>query len=158
MGEKYPELKFDHPIWWHHHGQKMGVSEEIAGRLIIESNAARLTIQKASLVFPGRTTVENDWFVDWKVAQCWPLEEIVSGRRWFTTEDVRQAFGLSANSGKYGEWLIERYGAEAAEQMKYIRWRCWLNIPGPGTGNDGDPNISILIDDKILQAVAKLLA
>ena len=76
----------------------------------------------------------------------------------FTRDDVRSAFGLIDDSGKYGKWLIDRYGAEAAEQMKYIRWGNFLNIPCPGTGNYGDPNISIKINGDIQLTVAELIS
>jgi hypothetical protein len=157
MAAKLPELKNGHPIWWHHHGRKMEVSEQTDDRLIIKSNAARLTIQKASPIFPDEPLTKDHWFVDWQVVQCRPIQELVSGRRWLTRDDLRSAFGIIDDSGKYGKWLIDRYGADAAEQMKYIRWHEFLNIPCPGTGNDGDPNISIEISDEIQRAIAKLL-
>jgi hypothetical protein len=158
MEKTVPELRNGHPIWWHHHGSKIrffGLAKEC---LIINANAASLTIQKASLVLPDKETLKNDWFVDWSIFQCKPLQELTSGRRWFTTEDLRNAFGIANGSGKYGKWLIDRYGADAAEQMKYIRWGNYLNIPCPGTGNDGDPNISIEIDDEIKSAVTRLIS
>jgi len=136
----------------------MKVSNQAHGILVIAGSAATVTIQKASLVFPDKEVVKNDWFVNWEIIQCRPIQEISSGRRWFTIDDLRSAFGISDYSGKYARWLIDRYGAEVAEQMKYIRWHEYLNIPCPGTGNDGDPNISIEIDDEIQLAIAKLIS
>ena len=73
-------------------------------------------------------------------------------------EHLKMAFGLSEESGKYGDWLIGRFGGESAEQGQFIRFENFLNIPCPGTGHDGDPNISIVLDDKIRDAVEHLLA
>jgi hypothetical protein len=56
-----------------------------------------------------------------------------------------------------GEWLLDRYGGDSAAQGFYIRWRNCLNIPCPGTGHDGDPNISVTLSDDIKEAVRQLL-
>lgn len=67
------------------------------------------------------------------------------------------AFGLSDESGDFGDWLIERYRADSAEQRLWIRYGNQLNIPGPGTGHDGDPNISIELDGDIKKAVVAII-
>ena len=90
--------------------------------------------------------------------QCAPYKTGAKGRAWFSEEDLKSAFGFSDKSGEYGYWLIERYGADVASQGKYIRWRDHLNIPCPGIGNDGDPNVSIYLDDDIKNAVRELLS
>ncbi len=56
-----------------------------------------------------------------------------------------------------GSWLVGRYGGNSAVQSKFIRWGNFLNIPCPGTGHDGDPNVSIYVTDEIREAVRKLL-
>ena len=121
--------------------------------LVIGGSAAKVTIRKASSVYPDA----NGWFVDWEVVQCKPYEEGVRGRSRFNDDDLAAAFGLSESSGRFGDWLIAQFGAEVANQGKYIRWKNFLNIPCPGTGNDGDPNVSIHLDDKIQNAVQQLL-
>lgn len=150
-----PEIRWGIPIWCHHHGSKMRVKhfELINHVLVISGNAARITIRKASDVFLDA----KGWFVDWEVAQCKPYQEGVRGRVRFNDEDLAAAFGLSQSSGRFGERLIEQFGADSADQGKYIRWKGFLNIPCPGTGHDGDPNVSIHIDSKIQNAVQKLL-
>jgi hypothetical protein len=148
--EQTNEIGF--PTWWHHHGTKMNLKlldsrKEI---LVIAGSAAEITIRKA-------TSVKRGWFIDWKVIQSIPSETGTSGRVWFSDDDLRCAFWLSVCSGKFGDWLIERYGADSAEQGKYIRRGIFLNIPCPGTGHDGDPNVSIMLDGKIKIAVYNLL-
>jgi hypothetical protein len=121
--------------------------------LVISGSAAKVTIRKVSSVYQDT----KGWFVDWEIVQCQPYEEGVRGRSQFNDEDIVVAFGLSEGSGRFGDWLIERFGADSAEQGKYIRWENFLNIPCPGTGHDGDPNISIYLDEEIQDAVRQLL-
>ena len=45
----------------------------------------------------------------------------VKGRVFFNDEDLASAFGLYDSSGLYGDWLIKRFGANLAEQGRYIR-------------------------------------
>ncbi len=150
-----PEIHLYHPLWYHHHGDKMAVSEFDLpeGILVIAGTAAKIIIRKASFLFPNLP----GWFVDWEVVQIRPSEQGVKGRIRFDDEDLACAFGVSSDSGKFGDWVIKRYGAEAAEQGKYIRWQDFLNIPCPGTGHDGDPNVSVRIDEKMQDIVRHLL-
>ena len=150
-----PEIRWYFPIWCHHHGSKMQVEQlDRENRvLVISGSAAKVTIRKASSVYPDA----EGWFVDWEVVQYKPYEEGVRGRSWFDDDDLTAAFGLSEKSGVFGDWLIERFGADCASQGKYIRWRSFLNIPCPGTGHDGDPNVSIHLDEEIRNAVRQLL-
>lgn len=144
--------------WCHHHGSKMYVEslDQQNRILVISGSAAKVTIRRASSVYPD--IKRKEWFVDWEVVQCAPCKEGTRGRTRFSDEDLAAAFGLSDSSGKSGDWLIQEFGAHVAEQGKYIRWGVYLNIPCPGTGNDGDPNVSIHLDDEIRNAVQQLLA
>jgi hypothetical protein len=151
--QKSPEMGMIGPAWCHHHGSKMRVSkgpETNSRSVVISGSAAWLEIFR----FP--VTTGASWRVEWKIA--FSQDSKAGGCISMTTEELRAAFGLSNMSGHFGDWLIECYGADAAEQGKFIRWGNFLNIPGPGTGHDGDPNISIHIDDKIKETVGKLLA
>lgn len=62
----------------------------------------------------------------YKYLVCWEVihseVEKASGYVFFTTDQLRAAFGLSGFTGNFGDWLIERFGASSAEQGKYIRW------------------------------------
>ena len=150
-----PELRNGVPIWCHHHGARMIVSRfilhENAGGLVIASNSASVTITRWN-----HTNGVEGLSVCWEVKHCYP-ETKASGRVLFTPDDLQSAFGLSDRSGIYGAELIERFGADVAEQGKYIRWKDFLNIPCPGTGNDGDPNVSIHLDEKIRSAIYRFV-
>ena len=147
------EVLLSSPIWCHHHGAKMQVVQfnQEEHRLVIAGSAAKVTIRHGSQIQEGGDV----WVVDWEVTHA--HDEVVRGRRRFEKHELLAAFGLTAHSGNFGQWLLERFGADSAEQGKYIRWRHFLNIPGPGTGHDGDPNVSIHIDDGIREVVRQLL-
>lgn len=153
--QRDPEIRLYFPIWCHLHGSKMRVKKLnlLQHILVIGSSAAKIVIRKALWVHSGA----KGWFVDWEVNQYKPYKEGVWGRVHFTDKELAAAFGLSDDSGKFGDWLIRRFGADSAEQGKYIRWKTFLNIPCPGTGNDGDPNVSIHLDKEIQNAVRQLL-
>jgi hypothetical protein len=150
-----PEIEWDHPIWHHPHGSKMRVEKlDKKNRvLVISGSAAKVTIRKASSIIPNA----KGWLVDWEVVQCQAYGEGVRGRSCFKDNDIAAAFGLSDSSGRFGGWLIEQFGADVANQGKYIRWKKFLNIPCPGTGHDGDPNVSIQLNEEIQHNVLQLL-
>lgn len=109
-------------------------------------------------VTPVGSNAELRWDLEWTVAEYWPTEELVRGKRRFRTETLQSAFGLSDTSPYHGRPLIERFGGEAASQGEFIRWRDFLNIPGPGTGHDGDANISIRLSPQTDKAICQLIA
>lgn len=145
--EKHPEMNAVGPIWWHHHGGKMkllavGLLNDI---LIIQASAAELVIRK-------RRTA---WAVEWKIIQS--QDEQTRGRAIFSNQELMAAFGATASMESHSEWLIQNHGGTVASQGKFIRYQEWLNIPCPGTGHDGDPNVSIGLDGKIEKAVWNLV-
>lgn len=156
--EKEPRRRMNgtgYPIWYHHHGDKMRQVCLDHQQLVIEGSAARVIITKASTIYPRA----KGWFVDYEVVQYQPYDEMVRGRRRFDDEDLAAAFALTDSLGErdYGEWIVERFGGSSANQGKYLRYRCCLNIPGPGIGCDGDANVSIDIKEDMQKAVAQLL-
>ena len=151
-----PELRMGYlPVWCHHHCHKMRLTEHdvVNRRLVIAGSAATLTIEPPSGPLMNTWTVT--WKVTWKIRHSWGE---VQGCIWFKKEELMTAFGIIDGPCRFGQWIIDQYGADAAEQGQYIRWREFLNIPCPGTGHDGDPNISIELDTKIHDAVRRLLA
>jgi len=138
------------PTWCHHHGSKMRVEEfdKTFRSLRLAGSAARLTI------IPWSGDIQK-WLVVWEVIQS--SSEKAVGSVVFSSDDLRSAFGLSDESTEFSLWLIDLYGGDSARQGKYIRWKEFLNIPCPGTGHDGDPNVSIHIDGEMANAVRSLL-
>jgi len=144
---KEPKMSIIGPIWWHNHGTKMQVEVPDETSLTIAGSAAKIVITRKS--------GSSGWFIDWTIQHSGPTQ--ASGRTFFLNDELKAAFGLTDESGDYGDWLIEQYGGESANQGQYIRYNAFLNIPCPGTGHDGDPNVSIEIDDSIKRAVQKFL-
>ncbi|OGZ68876.1 MAG: hypothetical protein A3D44_04310 [Candidatus Staskawiczbacteria bacterium RIFCSPHIGHO2_02_FULL_42_22] len=152
-----PELSpWGFPDWFHHHGMKM-----YAGRLNREQKSLRISGSAAFLgILPAESAVFDGWLVTWRVV--YSRNERTEGQVFFTTEELAAAFGLAPITGSSDDWLIERYGAHSAFQGKYISWRrddgnVYLNIPCPGTGHDGDPNISIEVSPEMSNVVKELL-
>lgn len=150
MEEIEPELKKIEavPVWYHNHGNKMkiraiGIQKDF---LVIQGSAAEVVITK----------VVEGYLVGWKIRHGGP-EIGVLGKTWFSSDDLAMAFGLRNTIPKFGKWLIERFGGTTASQGAFIRYKDWLNIPGPGTGHDYDPNVSIQLTQEIKQAVRTLL-
>lgn len=138
------------PVWCHHHCTKFGVERAGKKRVVLTASAAKVTITRVG------KSIDQGWYVDWEVRHS--ADTKVNGRAYMQMDMLRAAFGLANHlTGDSGDWLIERYGADSAQQHAYIRWKNYLNIPCPGTGHDGDPNVSIELDDDIKDAVRKLL-
>jgi len=150
-----------HPAWWHPDGIQMmpGTVEKFMGEfyLTIRSNTASLTIKS--------THKSGLWQVRWQVIHFLPDKQESSGMRLFDTADLANAFRLVGGPNppkcKYPEYYT-RYGlrldgSDSAVPGKYTRADGDLNIPCPGTGCDGDPNISIWVHHAVSKAVMDLI-
>ena len=147
-----PEFSmFGMPIWCHHHCTKCRLKNLDLNRklLVIEASAASLCVSFDSQASRYR------WVVSWRIRHS--SDESSQGVRRFSDANLLSAFLKNQRSDNWSDWLIERFGGHSASQEKFIRWQEYLNIPGPGTGHDGDPNISIKVDEAIKSAVQKLL-
>ncbi|MEK7514477.1 MAG: hypothetical protein AAB587_01510 [Patescibacteria group bacterium] len=143
------------PKWWNRHqGIMLNVRELSDGKLVIAPilpSEARVEITRQSDAGGGR------WLVSWERIVHNPYRK-VTGSAIFTDEDLTGAFKLSlGSSGGSSDKLRRRFKADFAEEGKYIRRGDFLNIPGPGTGEDNDPNVSILLGTQIVGAVLDLI-
>jgi hypothetical protein len=135
------------PIWFHHHGVKLAVVRSSKSEVLLESSAASLSI----------TRRKEHWIVRWHIHHS--LNEYTDGQVIMSTQRLITAFlNDDAPVAPHSEWLIKRFGGTVAHQGLYIRLNEYLNIPCPGTGHDGDPNISIYIDETIREAIRNLLS
>ena len=161
---KHPDSQFAsdvinicRPWWFHVGGEKMEIKEfsKEHHTLSIQGKGAEIFIQTAGAVHPGTA----GWLVDWRVIHKFqPFDEEVSGRRHFSSEELATALGLSEGSGKTGQAMLNQHAIDSVELGKYARWKTALNIPGIGTGNDGDPNVSVRITAEMQEAVKELLS
>lgn len=144
------------PKWWHPNGIKMEVRSSNLKRrsFVLASSGA---ILKFTRIPPKEKGGEAKWFVEWKI--CMSTLEEVTGTAIFTKEDMTAAFGLepSVQTPGHSRHLLDHYVADCANQGRFIRKGDCLNIPCPGTGHNGDPNISVRIDDEMRGTVRLML-
>lgn len=149
QGRKGPTLDMmGKPIWWHHHGSKIAVVSTDVNTVGLQGSAASLLLIQEGF--------HRHWLVKWRIQHYGEL----LGSAVFTDEELRRAFNLPVDHHPHFQIfpvMGERYGADDGIPGKFIRWKEYLNIPGPGTGWDGDPNISIKLTPEITNAVQQVL-
>ena len=138
------------PDWYHFHGNKLKAKIE-QGTLVIKSKTTTVRI---------RQTFAEDccavWNVEYHILHS--LDNFSSGNIVMTQEDFKSAFGISEDCDHlFGQHIINRFGGNVACQGKYIRFGDFLNIPCPGTGCDGDPNVSINLDPEVRKIVSEFV-
>ena len=146
------ELEF-RPLWFHPAGKKMAIAKLDLNKLVLTlTNPAKSAHLRISCA--GHST---GWHIKWRLAHP-SSSGNVSGFVWFMgCDELRTAFRLSDSNAHCPEWIMEKYGANDSLEGDYIRLGNYLNIPGPGTGHDRDPNISIYLSDGIKKAVHEFL-
>ena len=138
------------PTWFHRDGYKMRLEkfDEKSRFIEITNGPAKVTIKRID--HNG-----DNWLVSCEIFHDEPKGS-VHGCRWFSDEHLAAAFGLTKPEKK-SRRLLKRFGGDSVSQGRFIRQGNCLNIPCPGTGKDGDPNVSIEICCKMRDAVQKLL-
>ncbi len=96
------------------------------------------------------------WQIEYSV-QYGPCESD-GGRRIWDTEMLATAFGVKFSKQYARTYIARKVGASYGKQGQFVLLRHHLNVPMPGTGNDGDPNVSVHLSDEIQEAVASLIA
>jgi len=91
-------------------------------------------------------------------------QEKTNGSVIFPDQVLLAAFCLTDDPGvgvDWSQWLLDQYGGDLAIQGRFIHWTSqhttFLNIPCPGTGHDGDPNISLEVTPEIKDAIRQLV-
>lgn len=138
-----------HPIWYCGKGSRMFVASFDKSNNILtlgHDKIAHLTI---------RLHNTEGWLLSWYIRHS--IETEVRGCTWMSDDELKAAFGITDETSLSDDRLKIRFGADSVVHGRYIRWQKYLNIPGPGTGHAGDPNISIEIDESIKSAVRQLL-
>ena len=123
---------------------------KIAHAIMLGSSAVTMNIQGAK---PG------EWEIRYQTDHGGPNRTM--GTIIMTTIQLQVAFDLGyflPGGDKVADRMIALYGGSEAVPGKFIRYERWLNIPCPGSGVDGDPNVSIELHDEIKDAVRRLIA
>ncbi len=138
------------PRWYHKHGSKVVVVNANNQQVQLRTNALHLYIYKI--------TNENvmTFRISWILNHAW-------GESRGNLNHVNKNMLLCMFTMEYQEpsdvpQFLKEYGCDAGVQGKFIRSKNFLNIPCPGTAEDGDPNVSINVTPKVEQAIRILIA
>ncbi len=146
------------PSWFNSHGMKMETQKPGP----FNGGQCDLIIGNGVVAFVRISRVDKrpKYLVDWRVIHSGGLDTpYTGGRIEIDRTELVQMFRISdEHTEDTDQWLIERYGGTVATQGKFLRSGKYLNIPCPGTGHDGDPNISVFVTDEIRNAVTFMLA
>lgn len=143
--KKPPKLSGRAPIWFHNHGWKMELKGSSKKEILIKGSAAKLIIS----VNEER---EDSYLVIYEINHG--VGETKGSIR-FNMAMLLDAFGMTEHFKNTS--ILSDYGGDSAMQGAFIRWKDFLNIPGPGTAFDGDPNISLEINEDMRVAVRDML-
>ena len=138
------------PEWFHPCGSLMKLTD--IDRL---SWWIRFEAPNAVLVIQLEPSLQG-FYLAWVLGSDEKIDA-VKGRVLLTLSEMQSAFGFTDVCDTRFVPLIKRFGGCCASQGRFIRWQNYLNIPCPGTGRDGDPNISIELTPEIKAAVQELL-
>ncbi len=105
-----------------------------------------------------RLEIEKDLRDFWRVR--WIIKhhgrDHIDGKYILDTEEMRAAFDLGETTIPKIHTAADfarRYGADVGVSGKFIRKGVYLNIPCPGTGCEGDPNMSIKLTSYIQRPI-----
>lgn len=136
-----------YPTWYHPGGDKVIIKRHNgtttpARELVIGSNNLNMTITKDH---HSQDNKRDEWVIKYKLNHG-PIRTWTEGFIIMTTQDLKTAFGLSGDcEAEDGQGVLDVCGGDVAKEGKYIRYKEFLNIPGPGHGWDGDANVSIRV-------------
>ncbi|MSR71167.1 MAG: hypothetical protein EXS50_00635 [Candidatus Taylorbacteria bacterium] len=144
---------FGMPFWFNHHGTKVsyiGFNNANSPKRIMLLESSTIKIQISS------NHPKTGYILSYTITHS--LDTSNTGKIWMSKEDLEAAFGINDKCEAFGgQWLADEYGADVAHQGKYIRYGIFLNIPGPGTGADGDPNVSIQVSANMIEMIKSIL-
>lgn len=135
------------PGWHHPSSWNMSVEKADSSQVIISSPTACLTITE----IPQKP--DYAWTVTWEI--FFTIEDGVRNEVAMSAAGLCAAFALNENEEHYDYWLEDL--PRISVQGGFFREGPFLNIPHPGTGKDGDPNISLLITEEIKKAITALV-
>jgi len=136
-----------HPEWWNASGGANYVSSTtvMPGEITITTGSCHLKVTRA-----GRVR----WLMFGKGGR---QRNGVQGIRTFKKEELLTALDKTDHKGLTDEIYAKRFSAELALPGLFIRSGNFLNIPGPGTGYDGDANISIYLNEALRASLTRFL-
>ena len=148
---------WEHPWWYHRDGFKIHHEKTEPGPVVyLASSASWIEIHP----FHAKGWKPDLWNVKWHVK--FSRYEAASGNCIFSTEKLECAFGLRedfsiAQLREESTRIVKEYGGSVASSGLFIRWHNYLTIPGPSTGHDHAPAVSILLNDGIKRTIREAI-
>ena len=106
-----------------------------------------------------RYDIRDKWIVHYTIHRV--NESTIKCDILMSAEGIYTAFGIIDECDDLqrdrGQEIIDRFGGQFCLQGQFIRWKNWLNIPGPGTGLRGDANLSLEITEEIKKVVREFI-
>ena len=139
------------PSWAHYASARVYIVFNRQGKkcLTISSGSCHLKIRP---IGDGK----RKWEVRWIMFDKGPGNEVY-GTRIFNPVELATAFDLHRDLVKTDDLFTAHYNAEYGIPGKFIRKGQFLCIPCPGTGVDGDPNMSIFLFPFIKQNITEFI-
>lgn len=153
------KLVSETPGWWNPRGHHMHIG--ITGTV--------LTGGKADLALDSKDSVDafvridqvysrNKYKLGWHLNHSGGIDmPYTAGRIEVDARELKRMFAFIDGAEEDSLWLLKQYRGTAAAQGKFLRQNRYLNIPGPGTGRDGDANLSVFVSDEIMTGVRAML-
>jgi len=141
------------PAWWHPKGAFMRVHHVVS-----QPHKRELFIKGASDSFWLNITSQAGaatWYLQWQLYHEWAQQ--VTGKVRLATGELCLAFALQELPLEQDP-LISRYRQWVCRPGCFFRLADFLNIPCRGTGQNGDPNMSLLLTPEIKTHLANLIA
>lgn len=150
---KRPELVRGKPNWWHPGGSNINLVSVSENSINFASRFTKFSMIKEY----DRHGLIMEWQIYSQVDNHSTLKHHYQGKMNFDLPTAAAAFGLVDLCHSSSLWMIDLYGGSAARQGFFIRYGDYLTIPGPGTGRDGDANLSLLLDTEVKEWIVNLL-
>jgi hypothetical protein len=146
---RYPGI----PDWHHSGSSKLRVTDHSEAHQFMElvSGGSRVTVGK--FAGPGK-----GWTIQYELTHG--PHSHTKGQVLLSSAELAWAFALAddCTGQEVDQILLDMYGGDACKVGGYFRSGMHLNVPGPGHGYHGDPNLSILITEEMQRIVRKMLA
>jgi hypothetical protein len=145
------------PDWWSPKGFEMHLAYRDDQRIVIERTILVKNVRRSVARIEVERADGLGWIVVWRIDFPNGVE-FSAGKRIMTDQDLAAAFGLDDYIAPNSEEMAGVWDLSAAKQGCFVRQEEFLNIPCRGTGDDGDPNISLEITTEIKKAISALLS
>ena len=143
------------PKWFNEHGYKMSKGKgepicRVATKFEVVAGSKVAQVQIRPIASHGLFQVL------WRIT--FAPDEFVQGQLQMSEDDLRGAFAVEGKPNPRADIIFgDEYNSEVVPGH-YIRSGRFLKMPSMGTSDDGDSNISIYLDDEIIDAVRRLIA